>query len=346
MRRWGLIIAPLAIALALPAAAPAQIQVFNAKPVSGMEGQDLGNPRVVSFQDTGPCNSAAYTITVDWGAGDGTSAGTIVKAVNPNPGQCQYDAQADHTYARSGSFTYTVTICNGATCAAPVTGTATIAEAPLKGEAQSFNATATQSFSGQVAEFKDDNQLAQQGDFTATINWGDGTSASPGLISGSGGNFTVNGTHTYASPGTYQVAVTLVHNNSNFVLDPTSVNVAAAPSTGGGGNGPTNPASPATLQIVGKRTASSIRSSGLGIRVRNAPSSLKSVTLQLFDGNKRLVREVVGVPKHKSGASVTLHWRLSKKIVAKLKAGKAYGVSVRDRAGKVPSLASRFTLRR
>ena len=348
MRRLAIIAGVMAFAFTLPSAASAQIQIFNAKPVSGMEGQDLGNPRVASFQDSGACNASAYTITVDWGAGDGTSAGSIAKAVQPNPGACEYDAQADHTYARSGSFTYSVTVCNGATCAAPVTGTATIAEAPLKGEAKGFTATATQSFSGQVAEFKDDNELSQQGDFAASINWGDGSSTSPGVISGSGGNFAVNGTHTYASPGSFQVVVTLVHNNSNFVLDPAAVTVNAAPQTGGGGGGgsTTKPTTPAVLQVVGARTAASIRRSGLGVRVRNAPSSLKSVTLQLFSGSKRIARAVVGVPKHKSRASVTLHWRLSKKVRAKLKAGRAYGVSVRDRAGKVPSLAARFTLRR
>jgi hypothetical protein len=346
VRRAGLIFAVLAVVLALPSAASAQISVFNAKPVSGMEGKDLGNPRVVTFQDTGACAASAYAVTVDWGAGDGTSAGSVAKAVQPSPGQCQYDAQADHTYARSGAFTYTVTVCKGATCAAPVTATATIAEAPLKGEAKAFNATATQSFSGQVAEFKDDNELSQQGDFTASINWGDGTAASPGVISGSGGNFTVNGTHTYASAGSFSVVVTLVHNNSNFVLDPTSVTVGAAPQTGGGGGGPINPASPATLRIVGARTARSIRNSGLGVRLRNVPSSLKSVTLQLFRGSTRIARQVVGVPRHKNLASVTVRWRLSKKVVAKLRTGRAYGVSVRDRAGKVPSLAARFTLRR
>jgi len=338
-----LILAVLGIALVSPSAASAQISVFNAKPLNGVEGRDLGTPRVVSFQDSGACNPSAYAVSVDWGAGDGTSAGSIAKAVASSPGQCQYDAQADHTYARAGAFTYTVTICNGANCAAPVTGTATIADAPLKGEAQVFNATATQSFSGQVAELKDDNQLAQQGDFTASINWGDGSTASPGVISGSGGNFAINGTHTYASPGSFQTVVTVVHDNNSFVLDPASVTVAAAPQTGGGG---VNPATPATVQVVGGRTAASIRNSGLALRLRNVPSSLKSVTLQLFNGSRRLVRAVVGVRAHKSGASVTLHWRLSKTIVRRLRVGRTYGVSVRDRAGKLPSLASRFSLRR
>jgi hypothetical protein len=331
--------------LMAPSAASAQIQVFNAKPVSGMEGRDLGNPRVASFQDTGACNAGAYSVTVDWGAGDGTSAGSIAKAVAPSPGQCEYDAQADHTYARSGGFTYTVTICNGANCAAPVTGTATIAGAPLKGEAQVFNATATQSFSGQVAELKDDNGLSQQGDFTASINWGDGSTASPGVISGSGGNFAINGTHTYAGAGSFQVVVTVVHDNNSFVLDPASVTVAAAPSTGGGGGG-VNPATPAAVQVVGRRTAASIRANGLALRLRNVPRSLKSVTVQLFSGSRRLARAVVGVRAHKSGASVTVHWRLSQAIVRRLRAGRTYGVSVRDRAGKLPSLASRFSLRR
>ncbi len=58
-------------------------------------------------------------------------------------------------------------------------------------------ATFTDAYSGQVAS-----------DLTATINWGDGTS-SVGVISGGGGNFAVDGSHTYTTGGLYTTTVTV-----------------------------------------------------------------------------------------------------------------------------------------
>src|SRR5256885_13963555 len=51
-----------------------------------------------------------------------------------------------------------------------------------------------------VATFDDSNTANVAADFTATIDWGDGTT-SAGSVSGSGGTFSVAGTHTYAANG-------------------------------------------------------------------------------------------------------------------------------------------------
>ena len=49
-----------------------------------------------------------------------------------------------------------------------------------------------------VATFTDANPNATASDFTATIDWGDGTSTSGTVVAQSGGSFAVDGTHTYA----------------------------------------------------------------------------------------------------------------------------------------------------
>lgn len=65
-------------------------------------------------------------------------------------------------------------------------------------------------FSGDVATFTDPggNQLASN--YSAAIDWGDGTSADKvGTVSLSGGQFTVSGNHTYASGGPQTITVTV-----------------------------------------------------------------------------------------------------------------------------------------
>lgn len=57
-------------------------------------------------------------------------------------------------------------------------------------------------FTASVATFTDSDPNYQPSQFTATITWGDG-STSAGTVSGSGGSYTVTGTHTYAAIGTY-----------------------------------------------------------------------------------------------------------------------------------------------
>jgi hypothetical protein len=61
-------------------------------------------------------------------------------------------------------------------------------------------------FSGAVATFSDIDTVTAASDFTATINWGDGTTTT-GTVSGSNGAFTVNGSHTYATVGQFTVHV-------------------------------------------------------------------------------------------------------------------------------------------
>jgi PhoPQ-activated pathogenicity-related protein len=65
------------------------------------------------------------------------------------------------------------------------------------------------SFTAPVATFSDPNPGAAAGDFTASINWGDGQ-FSPGVVAASGtGGFIVTGTHTYPLEGRYTIQVTV-----------------------------------------------------------------------------------------------------------------------------------------
>ncbi|HXO40295.1 MAG TPA: hypothetical protein VN999_02525 [Thermoanaerobaculia bacterium] len=72
-----------------------------------------------------------------------------------------------------------------------------------------FSTAEGTAFNGAVATFEDDNPAATPADFTATIDWGDGSATSPGTIASSSAAFTVVGQHTYGDEGSFTVTVTI-----------------------------------------------------------------------------------------------------------------------------------------
>lgn len=89
-----------------------------------------------------------------------------------------------------------------------------------------------------VATFTDTNATASASSFTSTIDWGDGSPRSTGLVTQTGGPgspFTVTGSHTYAesSATPYRVIVTVNDSNDNNATATSSANVADAPLSNG-----------------------------------------------------------------------------------------------------------------
>ncbi len=62
---------------------------------------------------------------------------------------------------------------------------------------------------GTLASFTLADQTATAGQFTASINWGDGSQPSDGTVSGSAGSFSVSGTHAYPAAGQFTITVTI-----------------------------------------------------------------------------------------------------------------------------------------
>lgn len=169
--------------------------------VKATEGQSFSGT-VATFKDPDPSGKASdYSASINWG--DGTSsAGTI--SGSPS----KFTINGTHTYAEEGSFPVKVTIndtdrSNGAT----TSSTASVADAALKGTgvapSHSGN-TAT----GTVATFTDSDPKGTVTDYTARINWGDGTTTT-GAVTAESGKFRVSGSHTYSKPGTYKVTTTI-----------------------------------------------------------------------------------------------------------------------------------------
>jgi hypothetical protein len=216
------LIALVAVA-ALPASAHALPGFVSVAPVVALEGERIrDNDFGARFTDA--CG-VDYTITVSWG--DGTTSAGEIDRIEPVAGTCNYHVVGEHQYRNAGTYAIGTQVCDATGCRTG-TGTATIAASAIRGEAFPISAVAERPFTGEVAEFNDDNRLSQPADFTAVIDWGDGTT-SPGIVHGQDGRLDVSGQHVYARGGSYIVRVTLLRGGvARATSDPRTATVADA----------------------------------------------------------------------------------------------------------------------
>jgi len=190
--------------------------------VSATEGAGFSG-RVATFTDANPAGAAGdYTVTINWGDQTSASAGAVTLSGGV------FTVTGSHTYAEEASnLQVTVTISDhGATTS--VTGTANVSDAALTATAVAVAATEGASFSGRVATFTDADPAAAASDYTVTIDWGDQTSATSGVVSLSGGVFTVTGSQTYAEEASnLPVSVTISDHGATTSVNGTA-NVADA----------------------------------------------------------------------------------------------------------------------
>ncbi len=86
----------------------------------------------------------------------------------------------------------------------------TESDAPLSATGKSVSGTAGVKLSATVATFTDADPNGVVSEYTASINWGDGTASTAGTVSAAtGGGFEVKGSHTYAAAGQYTTTVTI-----------------------------------------------------------------------------------------------------------------------------------------
>ncbi len=162
--------------------------------------------QVAVFSDADPAGVATdYEATIDWGDGTPLTSGSV--SLIPARGTT-FQVTGTHTYDVEGNDQLTVTISDhegGATTVAK--GSVTIADAPLSAAATPPPVTATvgQPFSGAVAAFSAifGTYAKPITDFTATINWGDGSAPTQGTLVATAipGVYQVTGTHNYSDSG-------------------------------------------------------------------------------------------------------------------------------------------------
>jgi hypothetical protein len=216
--------------------------------VTAREGAAANNIVVATFTDPSP---STYTALIYWGDGH-VSTGAV-----RNTGGTNYSVTGTNTYEEQGFYLIGVVITRNGTTAAIVYGAAAVADAPLTPTGLALSAIQGLALNRVVlARFTDGNPNAPLSDFTATIDWGDGTiqedgSLPPGTVQAEGGStFAVSGSHTYLLPGTYTVQVTLSDVGGSSATATSTVTVAGALPTVTGIDPNSGPPSGGTLLTI------------------------------------------------------------------------------------------------
>jgi len=215
--------ATIALLALFGAAAPSALAsvTVTGRTVSGTEGTELNV--TVATGSTSEKTNACIKATIDWG--DGTTTNGTIPA-----GGSSYSVRGRHTYAQAGHpdlVTSVRDICSPGTAAAhsPVT----IADAALTAAGAPVSAYARYPATVVVATFTDANSLAKPTDFTATVDWGDGTSGPATVGPRPGGGFQVTGTTTYKTPDSYPVSVAIADVGGSTATATTTATISAAP---------------------------------------------------------------------------------------------------------------------
>ncbi len=190
---------------------------------SATEGQTFSGA-LATFSDTYTANPASdFTVTIDWG--DGATTGGTVAGSSGN-----FTVSGSHAYADEGSHSPKVVLADDAPGTASATATAivNIADAPLTPHPLTFHPTENSTFNGVVGSFTDGNPSAPVSDFTATIDWGDGSTTSGTVVAAAGG-FNVTGSHAFGEEGAAQAVHIVVQDigGSNTTIQSTAIVVDA-----------------------------------------------------------------------------------------------------------------------
>ena len=208
VRRDGLSLSA-AGTVAVSAAPDAALSALPGIPIAAQANVKVST-QVAAFRDADPAATTAdFTVTIHWG--DGTSSTGAV--VDQRAAAGQFAVFGSHTYAMAGGNFVASQIDDvagaktAASTSALVSAGASIQS--ISGVGLAVNSFELSPLSGvAVATFTLSGGSEPAGDFSATINWGDGAT-SAGSIAVAGGTYTVSGSHTYADEHVYPVAVAI-----------------------------------------------------------------------------------------------------------------------------------------
>jgi len=201
---------------------PALFTAAPTNPLNSSTGAVMDNALTFgSFVTSNPAETPGnFTASINWG--DGTELTTGTNKVSIEQSQrlpTEYDVDlpggvGNHNYKGAGVYPINVTVTGSSGELVQLSNTAAVFPGPIYPFGRTFTA-AKGVYKGVVCAFVDRTFNTAVADYTATINWGDGTvSAGNGIVRGANGNFQVYGEHTYKSGNSYPVDVT-VHSTDN-----------------------------------------------------------------------------------------------------------------------------------
>ena len=220
------------------AVTPASLSLAGTSGLTATADASTGLLQLATVTDTNTLASASdFHATIAWG--DATTSEAILTPLSPG----RFSLTGTHTYASPGSFTASVAVddgnsahatttttigvaaAHGVICATPGTGLRTSEASPLN--------------EAVLARFADANPNLASSDFTASIEWGDGSPLAIGTIENAaapsppciGPSFEVDSTHTYAEAGTYTVTVAIADHSGATSVVTTTTSVADQPLT-------------------------------------------------------------------------------------------------------------------
>lgn len=212
---------------------------------TAVEGAPFTNKVIGTFSDADPLcgeNGADYRLTsIDWGDGTGldSTSGQIVYTGS----KCVFNITGNHVFPEEGTFHVTFTVQDDGGSTLAIDTTVVVSDAALSaGPTLTLNQVEGQQFNDVVlGTFTDADPgcgpAAPPGtsDYTASINWGDGSAASTGTITRvSGCTFQITGSHLYREEKTtgYNVTVTVTDSGGATTTVPAIIIVKDAPLTG------------------------------------------------------------------------------------------------------------------
>jgi hypothetical protein len=166
--------------------------------------------------------------SIAWGDGT-TSVGTV--ATHSGGG---FDIYGANGYVEEGYYSICVTLSDTQGNSLLAYGAATVADAPLAVSAQAISSVAYTPFSGEIATFRDSDTNGTLSDYSATINWGDGTTTAGVIATGSAGLDQVSGSHTYLHEGAYTTSITVVDQGGATTTSQSTASIADVPLSGSG----------------------------------------------------------------------------------------------------------------
>jgi len=190
-------------------------------PPAATESAAFSDAILFHFSDANPLATAAdYSAAITWGDGNvstvtSTASGDGQIVADSGGG---FDVLGSHLYTEQlGGATFSVQVTDeGGSNVGASDSSFSVADEPLLatgGFGLSLGQGLAIASQTVVATFTDPGGAQSLGNYSATINWGDGTAATQGAISLANGFFTVEGGHTYTTlTSPYAVVVSIVHN--------------------------------------------------------------------------------------------------------------------------------------